>query len=369
MRLSEHWAKFIVSADSHAILILDVSESAREKEKEIIGLTKGILEKLHGLTELSLYFLGNPKPYPAALFATTASRWIEENRGRGSILGPIFEQAKVGPITKAALIGAGEIFDIDDWQNHPLLKQLLLVNVGAPLQPKGGPVKELRSASADDICRHLQSRLKEISITGPGFLPLRWDNKNYTLYLQENGMSLLCIDTRNCCLKLKCLATEIDGLHATITYTTGEEIQAKLVQAESFQKEPLRIATLSSVEAGIFQKAKAREPFKCPHCRQLHVWDTFECDNTGYISGAPIYESLPRQIKGFLQLKETDTGVEVYEHTDNIIWMGSDKAAVVSEGRSIIYQFDSQSSSWIRKKDIEFEAYTQIGENSYVIVI
>jgi hypothetical protein len=63
-------------------------------------------------------------PYPAAgLMRGEAAQWYRDNQGRLSLIGPIFDTVTAQEGASILVLGAGKIFDLEDWIETPVLKR------------------------------------------------------------------------------------------------------------------------------------------------------------------------------------------------------------------------------------------------------
>ena len=135
MQLTQHSAVLGVASAGEAVVMLDASHSARPHQRKIFELAQHVLGQLPGSVGRKLYFLGNSEPYDPAQLSTRSAQWLHENFGRTSLLGPVMRRLDPSAPTKIIVLGAGRIFDLDDWAEHPLFARLALVACGEPLQP------------------------------------------------------------------------------------------------------------------------------------------------------------------------------------------------------------------------------------------
>jgi hypothetical protein len=354
-------------------LILDASESAVLYQPAIIALVRELLSALPARVECALYFLGNPSPYPAANFDAHTPRWFGENRRRASLITPLWETCAPDDLSTQVVIGAGRIFDLEDWRDTALLKRAILVNMGEKLRAEQefrdepNVVEELAQPSAARLLERLHDPVVGVEITAPGFLPLAWDNPRYQLRLSGGEASLVAGRQDDYALALRYLATQPG--QATLTRASNERTTQPLAPTETGKFREVEEGWLSAGEVALFRRAIRREPFTCLRCGQLHPWNLLRCVSGGSILGEAVYPSLAaRKASGFVIFREAVEGVRYELHPDDVLRLGVAEAAVREGPRAARYAFDDPDAGWARAAKA-LEPYHSLGEGAYVALL
>lgn len=353
------------------VLILDASESAREHQDTIIRLADEVMEKLGTQIERRLCFLGCPDLYSADALAANSAIWFAENQRRASLVSPIFDSIAGDDGTGVVIIGAGPVYDLDDWEGTGLLQNTLLANVGESLQSTEGEVTEISDPTPQQIVHHVHDPPVRAMITCSGFAPVTWTNFAYRLDIRKDGFALVADNVNNYGIELKyrCLGqTEVE---AEITCASGRVAHMPLRCADPAQIVVGSSGHLTQQEVEIFRKAARREPFTCPHCGGQEEWNCLKClhDQGGAFLGRPIYTSLDHAgTKGFVVLEEGPEGISYRSASSGILALSPERLAVADGARVIIYRFDESQSKWIGTSDT-MEQYSRLREGGYAVHI
>ncbi len=349
--------------------MLDASHSARPHHRRILELTQHILGQLPGSVGRQLYFLGNQQAYDPAQLCTRSSQWIGENLGRASLLGPVMRRLDPSAPTKIVVLGAGRIFDLDDWVEHPLFARLALVACGEPLQPAGGSAREIACTDQGNVVGFLYDPIVRVSVTSPGFMPLWWDNAGYVCEMGDGGARLTAADVKEQRLLLRFLASRPEQLRASVLTASGSQVELALQAAAPRRPQSRVLGHLSDDEARLFHQACERRPYECPHCHDRHDWQELYCTRGRGIFGKPIYEDLPDDSAGFVIFRETPAGVEVGTCCEQVLLLDAATVAVGRGGEALLYRFDPRREMWQPDERARFQQYTRIEEHAYVVFL
>jgi len=412
MPLCEKNVMIRAEAFGKVIFILDASESALTHQREIITLVGGVLGQLPAETDREIYFLGNPETYSPDDFATHAGQWFQENRGRASLITPVWENlAPPSPLTPQiwgeggqergrgrgrgdgatiVIIGAGRIFDLQDWRESLLIRQTIFVKLGDSLVGGTAVAGEIRTPSVDELYRRLHDPVIRVEIAGSSFMPIWWDNPAY----QWTAAGSLVKEGRgDYAVTLQFLAMADDNVQGTTTHASGKQRTVTplpvqpLPQPLSYEErgEPLRgegriSQPLTEEEIAIVRNAVTGQSFECPHCHHEHLWDVLRCPAPESIIDKLVYPTLQRQrVKGFVIFQIERNRITFHTHPCDVLRLSDETVAISSaclptcatirEGQSaVIYKFQRETARWTRTNE-SLKPYHRIGEGMYAILV
>jgi hypothetical protein len=366
MSIGVYTANFALASGGSLALVLDASESAESAQGAISTLVLGVLASLPARVACSLYFLGNPAPYPAGDFALKASRWFGENRGRGSILAPVAEVLAGQSETPVVLIGAGQVYDLEDWAGTPLLGRTTLVAMGASLQGAQALALEIDNPSPNDLFQRVHDPVTTVRIGGDGFMPLGWGNSGYSL-TKLAGSFLLTgerLDDFSTSLRFLCAG---GAMQAAATLASGHTRELAIAGQPAPAESAGWDGTLTPAEVTVFQAALARTTFTCPHCRGQHGWDVLKCEEGPSLLGTPIYTSPGAKPGQIVLFRAEENAVRFRVVASGVLALG-DGQVVLSEGsRGTIYAYQAATTRW--EAGAPPQLYQPVGGGSYAVLL
>lgn len=366
MTLQEGRAGFRGLGESRVILILDASESAAQFQREIVSLARSILFAVPARMGRGLYFLGNPQPYSPEHLERQSANWFRENRGRASLVTPIWENLDPGELSTIVLIGSGVVFDLEDWVGTELFRRVLLVSVGNSLQGESPWAEELVHPALHEILPRLHDPLARVEIAGPAFMPTWWDNPGYRLSPSPGRVALVGEHLEDYRLCLSFLAAAGVPPRAHVARASGQYLELPLAETAPGEKDKSAKGQLDAGEAAIVQRALRRESFPCPHCGRQHTWDTLLCTHGAALLGEPVYPTL-RDFGGFVLLRVDGAGVRYEKHRGTVLALGVEDVAVQEGSRAVVYRYNPQAGHW-RRTGEALEPYYALGGDTYVVL-
>ena len=367
MKLREMSGLVKAAAFARVAFIIDASESATEYQREIVALTQQVMSELPARVQRTLYFLGNPSGYDPNQFARQAPQWFEENRQRASLMTPVYEALAGDDNLIVVIIGSGKIYDLEDWMGTPSLRRTLLVSMGESLRGALSVVEEIVKPTAHELCQRLYDPVTSVHISGPGFMPIRWDNSGYRLNLAAGNASLIGERLEDYSLTLRYFA--IDLVKATMTHANGKKSITPIEAVEDDATVAKQVGWLTTEEVAIFRKAVHQEPFTCIHCGEQHPWDTLYCLHGAIILGELVYLSLQQHnATGFVLFRFSENGVSFELCACNVLRLDIGMVAIKEGKKATIYRFDDQKEEWV-KMEGALKPYHQVREGEYAILI
>jgi len=180
-------------------LVFDASSSAAPVMAEIWNTSKSI-ENILGVEELKLFALGNGASLPLSTLTQAKLPGAANQRRPCSLIAPIMETMIRGETRfSVVVVGNGEIFDLDDWVDEPLLDGILLVRAGSnSLKKETTDINEIsleELESEGDHLRELFSRpdrvVDESTKVSPKQSEYKWrvDRTGYPLVsVRDSGL-------------------------------------------------------------------------------------------------------------------------------------------------------------------------------------
>ena len=370
MALGEYTAALTTSGLGRAVLVLDASGSAAAHRAEILAVARDVLGDVPKDMVRHVFFLGNPAPYPVSDFAVHAPAWFDENQGRASLLAPLWETAVADAPDVVAVIGAGPIFDLDDWTHHPLFGRVLLMAVGDSLQGSRRLADEIASASAQDLLRRIYDPATRKEIGGPGFMPTSWDNPRYELVSGDGGVSLRAERIDDYAVRLRFFAQRDAGVSVTTDRQSGRQTVEGLSAAPAGPDTARESLRLTPDEVRLFRKAANTERFQCLCHGTQHEWHELRCVEGASIRGELVYPSI-EGLKGFVLFRVDGDEVWVSSHASQALRLTASQVAVrprAEYGRACVYQYDEAAGTWRDTKQ-ELAPYHRIGSDTYAVLL
>ena len=369
MDLRETCSRVGTAGAARVAIVLDASESAQAHEADIAALARQIANGLPAPVERSLYFLGNAAPYRLTEFAARSAEWFRGNRKRGSLLTPLYEALEDAEGVRVVVIGSGRIFDLADWADTPQLANTLLVSLGEPLQGQPTLAEELCQPSAQDVCRRLYDPPVRVELSGPGFMPTRWDNPDYRLTLTGGAAMLVGDRLKDYAVNLQCFIGVGSDLDATVTRASGAQGPLAVAPAALGDVGGADAGRLGPREAEAFRLAVRHQPFRCPVCGEECDWDCLRCHAGGGF-GHLVYPSIAEHVtSGFVVLREERDGVAFQAAGGSVLRLGPGAVVLKAHGQPMaICRFEPRTAAWTPTNQ-PVETYLKLEGNAYAILV
>jgi hypothetical protein len=374
MPLAECHARLEAQDFGKVILVIDASGSAQGQQPAIAALAADMLSSLPAKVERALYFLGNPRPYPHANLAARSAQWFTDNRRRASILTPILETLPPDDKSTLVVIGAGGIYDLEDWVASPLLRRAVLANVGIELWHGEQPptVEEIANPTAQELVQRVHDPVVGVAVSSPGFMPISWDNREYVLTIADDGrVSLVAGKTEEYSICMCFYTVDANGTEVTIRRSSGDQLTEPLRVEPAARMAPPITGQLSPEEVEIFRGAVAGKPFKCGRggSEHEHAWDTLRCLEGKRIAGELIYPSLEAcKASGFVILRPMGDTVEFQVRPCGVLRIGDGSVAMRDGQRAVVYRLDERAARWAATNEV-LPPYHPVGEDGYAILL
>ncbi|MCS7305550.1 MAG: hypothetical protein NZ602_10645 [Thermoguttaceae bacterium] len=356
-KLQRVWASLREQQARRVVLILDASSSAETEWNRMLRLAIDVLGQVPAWVEVALYFLGNSSAYSARHLQHRAAEWARENRNRTSLIRPIFDSLSIQSVAKIAVLGSGQIFDLNDWQGHPLAQKTLWCSFGRSVLPPGCRLAEVQNPTPEQIFSHLYDPWNRVQITGPAFMPIWWDSSNYRFSFQDGNSYLEAQHISDFSIQLEALVAS-PSLEALVEFASGakDSLVLKPLDPPPGGLSPTKKLTQQEIE--LFQKACHGQPFTCLHCGKPHTSNTIRCLNVGPILGRCVYPSLPESLsRSFVLFYTENEQLLVRIHSVPVLYLGQNQVAILEHGQIGIYEYQPWSNRWIKKTDSTFQPY------------
>jgi len=335
--MKKHFSNLVISSYSKVIIILDASDSADEYWDKIIVIARAIINRFEASLKKEFFILGNSKSFREDQL-DFPSGLKKENRYRGSFISPIMEKIE-GPVGRIIIIGAGPIYDIEDWIEENYRDQFLFINLGE--EPLCG---ESMGESTDDTeyvsyINEIRRLIEKVRITGVDFMPFYWDNQNFRIIFEEGKAVLEAERTENFNVRIGYFG---DKTTAEIHFIDGGINKVLLTEDRDAIKE--KWVPLLPGEADLYREVLKGKDYDCPLCDETHSRQEIRCPNVG-ILGRLIYESFEGK-GGILIFRDTGDRIEYLDQGGNAALVSEARVAAGSGGTAHIFEFDSKRRQW-----------------------
>lgn len=362
--MREEWLTLRIESSGRVAFVLDASESARPHWESIRSLTLELLDVLPMTRQARVFFLGNPEPFAAAKFARQGRRWYQANSRRASIISPVLERLEKEVETTVVVLGAGKIFDWEDWQNTPLLQRTVFVRWGEASLTGG--LSEEWEPSLEQLRMRLDNPVMRVELPGQRWMPFFWDNDAY----QWDGEKLVAERAKQFAVRVGYLVgpkEQADNLpcQAVATLADGGKRPITLEPCHP-PKTGSDWKVLAKAEAEVFRQCVREGKYRCPICGRGHPASQLRCEEEGLL-GTPIYRTLEGR-RGFVLLRDFGGQVKCRCHPCAALRVTQETVAVRSGGYAAVYCFDTASGVW-RKSGERLKQYHPLEEQTYAILL
>ncbi len=350
-------------------IVLDAARTPAPERNRVIGLIDEVLSRLPAIYDREIYFLGNPQPYLARRFNHEAQKWFEMNSSRVSLVTPVLETICRGsPLV--VIVGAGHVFDLADWLNQPVARQMILATVAEPLGDVGTTLSVLKQPTADRLLEQIHDPVQAVEISGPDFMPFFWDNLAYKVEADSHahGFRLNVQKAEHYDVCFECLYTGKSAPAVRSTHASGREtVPALEVMAPASIERP-PIHRMSKEEEVVFRRAVDKKSFRCLHCQHDHCWHEVRCLSGGSILGKLVYPSMERErLSGFVLCALKQEGAEYQLHPVQVLRLSQDEVAIRQKQKAVIYRFVA-GRGWVSTAEA-FEPYSSLGGGAYALLV
>lgn len=391
--MREKWKTLGIESSGQIALVLDASESAQPYWPEIKQLAQTLVQRLSGRERCQVFFFGNPQAHDTKDFSTQSESWYQANHRRASLITPVYEALKENAEIKIVALGAGPIFDLEDWLDTPILTRTRFVVFGdttltgdlwAECNPELQPLQELLG--------WLDNAIMDIAIGGPGVMPFRWDNAAYfwdgdrlraqTLSLRGHtdkdfgsGQPENTPESyRALTIRAGFLCADEAEPQAMIIRYTGDIQVCTLDSTEPFD-ELLETcdewSILTDLEAGTFALCVEDGHYPCPICAKAHDAQDLRCPEDAARRKAPgklVYPSLEQAgLRGLILLRDRGYQVEFCAYPGPMLRLG-ESIAVFADRMTYPELYGLIAGTWHKTGD-RLSPYLKVDANIYAIFL
>jgi hypothetical protein len=365
--LTEIWIEINLPRAVNVALVLDASESTQMHWREILSFANDLTARLRRSSQCQIYFLGDTTPYTIDDLESQHSRLFSRHRLRASVVGPLLELLS-GEETLCIVLGAGPIFDLEDWIGTPIAERLLVVNFGEQ-SVSGSFLPECRASleqvmAARPVAGLLGIPLR-LEVSGNAVMPFFWDNHAYKW--KESTLAAESAENWQVHVGVLCLnQTDIQA----ITTTSGRiTLPATQVPSSPRPWSP-DWTLLSADDFRIFRESLQTDRYLCPLCGTQHRADVLRCrHDPESMLGRYVYSFLQaRHEATFVLLKDSGEDAWFALCSCEALRVGQNCVAIHSGGKADVYEFDSGDAAW-RKKINRLEQYKKIEDGVYVVAV
>lgn len=179
------------------VLVADASESAASLWSQTAQALRAVTSALSEDARCALYVLGCDAPLDAGVLDGDEIEFPYRQARHCSLIAPVMQALlrHYQPVQALIVIGNGQIWDLADWADCPLVHQWLLLQVGSDsLQSRGLSLTEYPAAQWETAL----SRLRDSA--SPALLPREtvasaWSSSSYTWDVDRTGFPLIYFES------------------------------------------------------------------------------------------------------------------------------------------------------------------------------
>lgn len=367
--LSERWARLRLVKTNAITIVLDVSESAAPHIDEIFGMARKLIgNPLDGIRR-TLFFLGNDRPYSPYELDLRGGEWLSSNAGRLSIVSPVFEHVRPEPGGKVVIIGAGPIYDWEDWLDDPIMQQTVVANLGDIPHARESVAEVVPVSEFDSFCKRICLHPVRAAIVGTGLIPLAWDNQAYSARFDGEQVVLASEEATGLDVIVRFESPAPADARAQLVMADGNVACVELDDIPPVEFPEETVAHLVPAAQEAFLAARQRQAFRCPHCEQSHAWHTVYCPEEGDERGPSVLGIPCSDHARFVLLREQASGVSACTYPGNVLRRPDGNVVMLEDGRTTVYAFNAVCDSWNVARDQHFEPYLHVENDTYAIAL
>lgn len=343
--------------------------SAASNPEEVAAVASSVIQSLPARVTCEVYFLGNPSPYSARTFGVRSAHWFSENATRASVVGPLMRRLG-GTESTIALIGSGPVFDLEDWLDSARPSGFVVYSVGEPVADERLSAVLLTARDREELLRFLYDPVVSACVSGPGLVPVAWNNAAYRLQRDEGRLQLVSTQAASLEVSVSCLALGADAATCTGQTQSGRSIDVRLAVHDAADSPEGECVQLSESEVRVFRQASRDKPFRCPHCASVHGSQTLHCQRDPapkYLFGRPVYSTLEAAgVRGLLVCREAAGGVYCETAGRAAVGIGENQVLVLLQGKLCCLAYQEASARW-SSSPAPARRYTAIPGDRYVL--
>lgn len=168
-RPHEKWFELVAVTPTRLAIIIDSSDSSWDYANLITEYARAL--------ELAVQPVGTVQFWAWDQPTTSCALALNRKRGNASLFAPVWEKLKpelvTGTITHAVVLGAGRLFDIEDFAREPLIELIKFVPLDDTLTADTLPEHRLEPA---ELLASMMPNNASCSIGSQSAIPLWWDD-------------------------------------------------------------------------------------------------------------------------------------------------------------------------------------------------
>lgn len=352
----EQWFTLILEPGPRGALVLDVSEGARKAWPYVRNLVTGALAAMPTARQPQIFFLGNPSAFPARDFAGHAEGWFQANVGRARIIGPVFEQLARDASTAVAVVGAGRIFDLDDWRGHSLAEHAAWCQIG-PIGMTNGVYGE-ESFTCEQLADRLSNPAICVEVVGQGVIPFFWDHPAF----RYGGGKLIGLGTDGQ-VRIGMLAPAPERVCARVIQTNGARRDLTMLPAEPAPSSAW--VKVPTAEFNLLRQCLRLGHFHCPACNETHTAGRYSCPQS---NGRPIFPLLAKLAPGGFGVLDTGAwDARIRPHPCPALLLDAHTVAMRTPNGGVLFRFDAGNEQWRPAEQFPFSR--ELEKNLHALVL
>ncbi len=343
--LVEKWLSIPSPASLNTVLVVNADEVLSEGA----GALREIIDELPVARRSKygnrLFCLGNPISFPLDEFQERGADWLNANKGRLPIIGPILDSIDGEEDFFGAIITSGKIYDWEDWDGTVESQRFARVEAMARTQASASEGNASATSFGIACQKQLRSRRpRKIVVAGRSFFPFYWTNRQYAW---ADGC-LTAEKADNFACEVGYLS--LDDESPAIQIVDGEGRISPLEAKSSMAQLDIAWMSLDQSESRVVESCLTTGSYTCPFCQSVHEKSYLKCRKSkGSVLGKSVLPTLEHfKGAGYIQLRSRNGFVE-YSHQDCPHLLLADQAiAILRSGTSQcdIAVWSSTSHQW-----------------------
>jgi hypothetical protein len=175
--VNEFWYQIKLRSFPRPVVVLDVSTASAGLWPVLASTVEGLAEAHSAAGQPDVAFLGSAERVPLADFLKSLDERFTANRGRGRVVGPLFDSFRGAWPARVVVIAARPVLDLADWASSQLARRLAVVRVDPTVPVAGGYLPENDLSDVESVARLVVVPLPAVRIRGG--MPVGWDNLAY----------------------------------------------------------------------------------------------------------------------------------------------------------------------------------------------
>lgn len=353
-------------AHASVVVVLDAPRACGQPDaaRHMERIVRELLAALPSTDAAMIGALGSQALCAASEWAQSPEQWWRLHGARISLLQPVLRGLGQRPDLGRPwiiVLGLGPVYDLADLHGDESAARLILGALdGACVLPEQCPpvFRMLDAPMGADLACAVTGGDATVTLAGPGFMPVAWDNHSFVPEETPEG------------IRLRARGGAVTVGLSFLCPPGGEQLQVTVQRADGTQEasrldsqaagladwriSARRLGNLTLSETRAWQDMCAGMRFECPVCSATHPAGKVLCD-TEHPEGRPLFRCLQGLASGVVALETQLSGmVEAWLLEAPVTAPAPD--CVVWTKPLRVYHLDAQLGRWTGRAPDQFES-------------